>query len=89
MYLGLVDFRNNQQSSDSIFGINPVMLRVSKRAANTYAIEDTKYLGNKQTEYCDLFQLQLFCDIVQLQYVGTNTYDTWYLPCPFGAKSCV
>ena len=29
MYLGLVDFRNNQQSSDSIFGINPVMLHVS------------------------------------------------------------
>ena len=53
------------------------MLRVSKQAANTYATEDTKYLGNRQTVYCDLFQLQLFCDIVQLQYVGTNTYDTY------------
>ena len=28
------------------------------------------------TKYCDLSQLHLFCEIVKLQYVGTETYDT-------------
>ena len=33
-------------------------------------------MGNKLTKYCDLYLLHLFCNIVQLQYVGTKTYDT-------------
>ena len=33
-------------------------------------------MGNRLTAYCDVCQLHLFCDIVQLQYVGTKTHDT-------------
>ena len=51
------------------------MLRISKREAGTYAIEDTDYLESNLTEYCDLRQLSSFCNIVQLQYIGTKTYD--------------
>ena len=32
--------------------------------------------GGKLTVSYDLCQLHLFCDIIQLQYVGTTTYDT-------------
>ena len=52
------------------------MLHVSKWATGTCAIVDTKYLESKLAEYCNLCQLHLFCDIVQLQYVGTKPYDT-------------
>ena len=52
------------------------MLRVSKRAAGACAIEDTEYMASKMTNHCDLCQLHLFFDIVKLQYVGTETYDT-------------
>ena len=31
--------------------------------------------GEKLTTYYDLCQLHLFCDIFQLQYIGTVTYD--------------
>ena len=31
------------------------------------------------TKYYDLCQLHLFCDIVKLQYVGTETYDTHHI----------
>ena len=52
------------------------MLRISKRVAGTCSIEDTEYLASNMSNYCDLCQLHLFCDIVKLQYVGTETYDT-------------
>ena len=42
----------------------------------TCAIEDTDYLASKIKKYDDLCQLLLFCDIIKLQYVGTETYDT-------------
>ena len=41
-----------------------------------YASEDTKYLKTKLVTYCDMCQLHLLCNIVELQYVGTDTYDT-------------
>jgi len=75
-YLGSLDFLDNQRSFDSVFGTTPVMIHLSKRAAVTCAIEDTEYLASKMTNYCDICQLHLFCDIVKLQYVGTETYDT-------------
>ena len=75
-YLGPLDFLDDQRSFHSVFGTTPVMIRVSKRAAGTCTIEDTEYLASKMTNHCDICQFHLFCDIVKLQYVGTETYDT-------------
>ena len=33
-------------------------------------------MASKITNYYDLCQLHLFCNIVKLQYIGTKTYDT-------------
>jgi len=71
-----MDFLDNQASFVSVFGLNPVMLRVSKRAAGTCTIKDTEYLATKLGKYCDTCQLHLFCDIVKLQFVGTTVYDS-------------
>ena len=71
-----MDFLDNQASFVSVFGLNPVMLRVSKRATGTCAIEDTGYLATKLGKYCDTCQLHLFCDIIKLQFVGTTVYNS-------------
>ena len=55
------------------------MIRVSKRDVGTCAIKDTEYLATRLAKYCDLCQLHLFCSIIDLQFVGTKTYDTYRL----------
>ena len=75
-YLRPMDLLDNQASFVSVFSINHVILRVSKRAAGTCVIEDTEYLATKLGKYCDAYQLHLFCDIVKLQFVGTIVYDS-------------
>ena len=75
MYLRSVDFLNDQASFDSGFGINLVILRISKQKTGTCAIEDTDYLTKQLTDYCNLCQLHLFCSIFQLQVIGTKTYN--------------
>jgi len=34
------------------------------------------YLATKLHAFCNFCQLHIFCDSVQLQYVGTDTYDS-------------
>ena len=75
-YLGSLEFLDCQTTFDSIFWPTPIMRRVSKRAAGSCATEETDYLANKLNKYCDLCQLHLFCSIIELQFVGTKTYDT-------------
>ena len=75
-YLGSLDFIDDQVSLDSISGPNPVMMRVLKRSTGTCTIEETEYLATRITQYCNLFQLHLSCSIIELQFVGTKTYDT-------------
>ena len=55
------------------------MIRISKRDVGTCAIEDTEYFTTRLAKYCDLCQLHLFCSIIDLQFVGTKTYDTHHL----------
>ena len=50
------------------------MLIISARSSR--AIEDSGFLRSKLLVLCSLFHLHLFCDIVQLQYVETTTYDS-------------
>ena len=71
-----IDFLDNQLNFKSVLGNNPTLLRTTRRSAGTYAIADTAYWGKKLTAYCDLRQLHLFCDIIQLQNIETTTYDT-------------
>ena len=50
------------------------MLIISARSSR--AIEDSENLCSKLLVLCSLSRLHIFCDIVQLQYVGTATYDS-------------
>ena len=34
------------------------------------------YLATKLHKFCNFYQLHIFCDSVQLQYVGTDTYGS-------------
>ena len=76
-YLGSLDLLDRQVSFDYIFGLYPAMLRVSKRVADTCVIEDTEYLATRLTKYCDFCQFHLFCSIIELQFIGTENYDTY------------
>ena len=76
-YLGSFDFLDGQASFDFIFGPNQVMLRISKRAAGTCDIEEIEYLATWLAKYCNLCQLHLFCSIIELQFIGTKTYNTY------------
>ena len=73
-YKGTFDFLDDKQSFDHIFGHNPVMLIISARSSR--AVEDSETLRSKLLDLCSLSHLHIFCDIVQLQYVGTTTYDS-------------
>ena len=52
------------------------MLRLSQRANNRCATENTEYSSDKLRVFCQLCQLHIFYDAVQLQYVGTASYDS-------------
>ena len=74
IYNGPLDLLNNQSSFDNIFGIAPEMLLITARSSR--AIEESDTLRSKLDTICSLSQLHIFCNIVQLQYVGTDTYDS-------------
>ena len=73
-YTETLDFLDDQQSFDNIFGHNPVMLIISARSSR--AVEDSETIRSKILELCCLSHLHIFCDNVQLQYVGTTPYDS-------------
>ena len=73
-YTEPLNFLDDQQSFNNAFGNIPVMLLVSDRSSR--AIEDSKTLRSKILDLCSLSHLHIFCDIIQLQYVGTATYDS-------------
>ena len=70
------DFLDSQSSSNLIFGLRPTMLRISKRGKKNCATEDTKYLAARLRKFIQSCQLHIFCDVVQLQYIGTKSYDS-------------
>ena len=45
-------------------------------ACSSRAIEYSEILRSKILDLCSLSHLHIFCDIVQLQYVGTATYNS-------------
>ena len=74
IYNGPLDLLNNQSSFDNIFGIAPEMLLITARSSR--AIEESDTLRSKIDKMCSLSHLYMFYNIVQLQYVGTDTYDS-------------
>ena len=68
------DFLDNQSSFDNIFDIAPEMVLITSRSSR--AIEESDTLRSNLDTICSLSQLHIFCNIVQLQYVGTDTYDS-------------
>ena len=73
-YYGPLDFLDDQSSSDNIFGLAPDMLPINTRSSR--AIEESDTLRLTLDTICSLSQLYIFFNIVQLQYVGTDTYDS-------------
>ena len=73
-YNGPLDFLDNQSSFENILGIVPEMLLITARSFR--AIEESDTLRSKLDTIFNLSQLYIFCNIVQLQYVGTDTYDS-------------
>ena len=75
-YTGPFDFLDSQASLDLIFGPNPTMFRLAPGKNKQCASEDTEYLETKLLKFCNFCSLHIFCDSVQLQYVGTESYDS-------------
>ena len=65
-----------QSSVDHISGLNPIMLQIIPRSERQCATEDTEYLTSKVLNFCNLYRLNIFCNSVQLKYVGTASYDS-------------
>ena len=68
---------NIQSSFDLVFGHNPLIIRPPPpRNSEYYATEEIKDLVEKDIIFSNLYQIHIFCEVVQLQYVGTTTYDS-------------
>ena len=52
------------------------MLNLIPRKRGQCANENTDYLLSKVNEFCNLCRLHIFCDSIQLKYVGTDVYDS-------------
>jgi len=74
--MGPLDFLDSQSSFDLIFGLRLSMLRIFKRGKKSCATKDTHYLAARLRKFIQSCQLHIFCDAVQLQYVGTNSYES-------------
>ena len=60
--------------TSNIFSPNPVLLIISGRSSR--AIKDSEIFRSKILDFCSLSYLHIICVIVQLQCVGTKTYDS-------------
>ena len=65
-YTRPLNFWDNQTSFYNIFGLSPGMLLVIYRSSRV--IEESNTLHSRS-------QLHIFCNIVQLRYVGTENHD--------------
>ena len=75
-YTGPLHFLDSHASFDAIFGNDPVMLRLTNRSKGKFTTEVTDYIRSKVHAFCNLCRLHIFCDSVQLKYVGTEVYDS-------------
>ena len=73
---GSLNFFDSQYSFDIIFGDDPAMLILILRKKGQCATENTVYLISKVNDFCNLCLIHVFCDSVQLKYVGTDVYHS-------------
>ena len=74
-YTGLLYFLDNQTGFYNIFGLAPNMLLVTARSLLMRLKSMT--LFDQRFQLCVVaLNCIFFCNIVQLQYVGTETYDS-------------
>ena len=52
------------------------MLRLTSSNKGQCTSEDTEYIFLKFFILCTFYRLNMFCDYIQLQYIGTDTYDS-------------
>ena len=71
-----IDSLESQSIFDTIFGSYPTILRLSQRGKTSCATENTEYLAARFLIFLHSCQLNIFCDTVQLQYIGTKSYDS-------------
>ena len=75
-YTGSLLFLDSQDVFDDIFGSDFTMLNLIPRKRGQCANENTDYLLSKVNEFCNLCRLHIFCDSIQLKYVGMDVYDS-------------
>ena len=69
-------FLDSHDVFDDIFGHDLTMLNLIPHKRGQCATENTDYLLSKVTEFCNLCRLHIFCDSIQLKYIGTDVYDS-------------
>ena len=52
------------------------MIHIISRNQRKCATEDTKYFASKVLDFGNLCSWYIFCDSVQIKYVGTASYDS-------------
>ena len=75
-YTGSLLFLDLQEVFGDIFGHDLTMLNLIPRKRGQCANKNTYYLLSKVNEFCNLCRLHIFCDSIQLKYVGTDVYDS-------------
>ena len=73
-YTGPLDFLNIHTRFYNIYRLVLEILLVIIHSSRAIEVSDT--LQSKISTLCSRYQLDIFWNIVQLQYVGTETYDS-------------
>ena len=76
IYTGSLLFLDSQDVFDDIFGSDLTMLNLIPHKRGQCANTNTDYLLSKVNTFYNLCRLNIFCDSVQLKYVGTDVYDS-------------
>ena len=76
IFTGSLDFLDSQDSFNIIFGDDSTILSLTLHKKKQSATEDTDYLHSKVNEFCNLCHFHIFCDFIQLKYVGTDFYNS-------------
>ena len=75
-YTGSLLFLDSQDVFDDIFGSDLTMLNLIPHKRGQCANTNTDYLLSKVNTFYNLCRLNIFCDSIQLKYVGTDVYDS-------------
>ena len=76
-FTGPLSLWDSQTSFDANFGFDLTMFCLTSLTKDQCAIEDTKYLASKILAFYNLSRY--VCDSNQLQYIDTNTLDSYIM----------